>query len=162
MKRVLILYGWHGSDAPHWQEWLAKQLKDLDFEVSFPQLSDKMNPTKDVWVKEAKVVFDQLKPDIVVVHSLGNILWMHLCALGLVTTVSKLLLVAPPRDLSDVKEIKSFFPIPKTDNLCADKILMVASDNDPYMNLDEAKSFASQWKLPLKIVEKAGHINSDS
>ncbi len=162
MKRVLILYGWHGSDAPHWQDWLATTLRSEGYEVSFPQLSDKMSPDKDVWVKEAQQAFDVLQPDMVIAHSLGNILWMHLCALGHIKQVKKLLVVAPPRDLSDYEAVRGFFPVPNISSLCAQDVTMIVSDNDPYMSLAEADAFASKLGCHYEVLKNGGHINSES
>lgn len=162
MKRVLILYGWHGSDAPHWQAWLAQELSSRGYEVSFPQLSNNLKPQKSVWIKEAVEAFNALQPDIVVTHSMGNSLWFHLCNEQLITPVKHLLLVAPPRDLSDYEDVKSFFPVKIPTNLCADNVIMICSDNDPYMDLPESKLLSRSLGCELKILKNAGHINSDS
>jgi predicted alpha/beta hydrolase family esterase len=162
MKRVLILYGWQGSDTPHWQDWLAKELTHKGYEVSFPQLSNNQKPQKELWMSEATAAFDAIKPDIVITHSMGGILWFHLCNEGLVTSVENLLLVAPPRDLSDFEDVKTFFPVEVPSQHCAKQTLMICSDNDPYMDLDESKKLAKRLGAPLKVLENAGHINSDS
>ncbi len=159
--KVLILYGWHGSDAPHWQDWLYHQLLNDGYEVAFPQLSDNMRPKKAVWLREAKAAFDKIKPDVVITHSMGNTLWFHLCNEDLVTPVKRLLLVAPPRDLSDYEEVSEFFPVEVT-ALGADEVLMVSSTDDPYMSKAEAAIFARANNIKQKVVQNAGHINSDS
>ena len=162
MKKVLILYGWHGSDAPHWQAWLKEELEKDSFEVSFPQLSDNLTPHRDTWIEEAVEAFHTLQPDIVITHSMGNTLWFHLCNKNLINSVENLLLVAPPRDLSDYEEVQSFFPIEKPTNLYTGECLMVCSDNDPYMNLEESKKLSKDLGCDLKVLPDAGHINSDS
>ena len=162
MKRVLILYGWHGSDAPHWQDWLAKSLLKRGYQVSFPQLSDNLRPEKSLWLQEAKKAFDVIRPDIVIAHSMGNTLWFHLCNEGMVTPVSNLVLVAPPRDLSEINDIKSFFPCKRPSDLFAKESIMICSDDDPYISVDESKELSKQLGCRLKLIEKAGHINSDS
>jgi len=162
VKKVLILYGWHGSDAPHWQEWLARELSVRDCIVAFPQLSEKMTPQKAVWIREAKAAIDALRPDIVVCHSLGNILWFHLCNQGLANVAQKLLLVAPPRDLSDYEDIRSFFPVTPPVNLHAKEALLVTSADDPYMNPEEAAELARKLHVPHTVLENAGHINASS
>lgn len=162
MKKVLILYGWHGSDAPHWQAWLKEALEKDGFKVSFPQLSDKLKPHKDIWVEEARQAFQALKPDIVITHSMGNTLWFHLCNEKLIHSVENLLLVAPPRDLSDYEDVQSFFPVETPTDLHAVESLMVCSDNDPYMDLEESRELSHDLKCELKVLKDAGHINSDS
>jgi hypothetical protein len=159
--KVLILHGWHGSDAPHWQDWLYHQLLDEGFEASFPQLSNNAFPSKEIWLREAKAAFDALEPDVVIAHSMGNTLWFHLCHEGLILPVKRLLLVAPPRDLSDYDDVAEFFPVEVT-QFCADEVLMVSSTDDPYMSKAEAAIFARAHNLKQKIVQDGGHINSDS
>ena len=39
---------------------------------------------------------------------------------------------------------------------------MIVSDNDPYIKIDEAKSMAQQYDIPLTVIKDAGHINADS
>ncbi len=160
-EKVLILHGWHGSDAPHWQDWLYHQLREAGYTVAFPQLSDNRQPKKEVWLREAAVAFHTLQPDVVIAHSMGNTLWFHLCNEGLVNRVKRLLLVAPPRDLSDYPEVAEFFPVTLKD-CCADEVLMVSSTDDPYMSKAEAAEFARAHNIKQKVVQNGGHINSDS
>lgn len=160
-EKVLILHGWHGSDAPHWQHWLYHQLLASGYEVAFPQLSDNMQPKKAVWLREAKAAYDALQPDVVIAHSMGNTLWFHLCHEGLVHRIGRLLLVAPPRDLSDYHDVADFFPVTVGDG-CADEVLLVSSTDDPYMSNAEAAEFARAHNFKQKVVQNGGHINSDS
>ena len=71
-------------------------------------------------------------------------------------------MVAPPSLDTREATIKTFFPAPLPGNLKAEKIEMVVSDNDPYMDADEARAIANHYAIPLKIIENAGHINADS
>ena len=162
MQRVLILHGWQGSDAPHWQAWLAKELVKRDYDVAFPQFSDSMNPSLDVWMDEAKLLLQTFAPHIVVAHSMGNTLWFHLLNGGHVRPVKRTLLVAPPRDLSDYPEVKSFFPVATPTSLESEEALLVSSSSDPYMNQDEADALAKELGIKNRVIDEAGHINSDS
>ncbi|MEA1917506.1 MAG: alpha/beta hydrolase [Campylobacterota bacterium] len=161
-SRVLILYGWEGSPAPHWQNYLEKVLHKKGIAVCFPQLSNNYFPNLDVWLKEAANTFETFKPNIVVTHSLGNILWFHLCNRDLVTTLDKLILVAPPRDLSDYKDVKTFFPIKPPSNLYSKETILVTSTNDTYLNMGEAEELAEALHVEHIVLEKAGHINAVS
>ncbi|MEA1918779.1 MAG: alpha/beta hydrolase [Campylobacterota bacterium] len=162
MSKVLILYGWHASPSPHWQDWLARELVSRGHLVSFPQLSNPMEPKKEIWLQEAKIALDELKPDIVICHSLGNVLWWHLCNEGLALHVKRLLLVAPPRDLREYKEISNFFPVELPVSLYAKESLLVTSDDDPYLNKSEGIRFARALNIKHKVFQNMGHINADS
>lgn len=161
MLKVLILHGWHGSDAPHWQSWLAQELAVENCIVAFPQLSDKMAPKKEVWMHEVQQLLDELHPDVVVCHSLANVLWFHLCHQSN-HRVKKLLLCAPPRDLSDCPEVETFFPVSLPSDLHADEVLMLITNNDPYLSLEEGVALSDMLGVDMEIIHNGGHLNVDS
>ena len=156
-KKVLILHGLSGSEYPHWQAQLAMDLIKENFVVSFPSLPNKNNPNLQQWKEFVKKELEHFKPDIVVCHSLANILWFHLCS-EVDIVLDKLMLVAPVRNEA-LKEAPSFFPYPLAKDLKAKEIIMAASTNDPYMSLDEAISLQAKLNIGMKIMENAGHIN---
>lgn len=160
-KRVLILHGWGGSSYPHWQAQLAADLIKEDYVVSFPALPNKDFPNLDDWSEFAIKEIEHFKPEIVVCHSLGNILWFHICE-QLNITLEKLLLVAPVRVDCDINELKSFFPYHHPKDLKAKEICIAASTNDPYLNLEEAHNMQNELDVPIEVFDDAGHINADS
>ncbi|MEA3553163.1 MAG: alpha/beta hydrolase [Campylobacterota bacterium] len=161
-KKVLILHGWGGSSYPHWQAWTASELIKENYEVSFPQLPNKDLPTLDSWLDFLKKEFDHFKPDIVVCHSLANMLWFHFVNKFKIETIEKLMLVSPVSQSCEIQELKTFFPYPVVDDLKAKEIIMVGSTNDPYMSQDEIMDLQSELNIGLKILDDAGHINEDS
>lgn len=160
--RVLILHGWNGSDAPHWQAWLAEKLQKEGHIVSFPSLPDRDNPDKEKWLDFIAKEAERFKPDAVVCHSLGCTAWLHLLGSRDLPVVQKLLLVAPPHDARGNSEIEAFFPAPLPEDLKAETALLVLSDSDKYMSMKEAKTLMDGLKIKTKILTEAGHINSDS
>lgn len=40
--------------------------------------------------------------------------------------------------------------------------IVVSSTDDPYVTVDRAKAFATAWGSRLALVERVGHINSES
>ncbi len=160
-KRVLILHGWGGSSYPHWQAQLAADLIKENYIVSFPSLPNKDLPNLQEWSEFTIKEIEHFKPDIVVCHSLGNILWFHICE-SLTIVLEKLLLVAPVRVECDIKEIQTFFPYKHPKELQAKEICIAASTNDPYLNLEEAHSLQDELNVPIKIFDDAGHINAES
>jgi len=162
MKKVLILHGWGGSDFPHWQAWSASELIKENYTVSFPQLPNKDFPDFNEWIEYLEKEFNHFKPDIVVCHSLANILWFHFVNKFNIEPIEKLMLVAPVTQKCDIEELKTFFPYPIVNDLKAKEIIMVGSTNDPYMSVDEAIDLQSSLNIGLKILDDAGHINADS
>ncbi|MDX4036639.1 RBBP9/YdeN family alpha/beta hydrolase [Aliarcobacter skirrowii] len=159
-KKVLILHGLSGSDFPHWQAHLASDLIKESYIVSFPELPNKNSPSLNEWKNFLKEEINHFKPDIVVCHSLANILWFHTCD-ELDIKLDKLMLVAPVRN-KPLEEAKSFFPYPIAKELKAKEIIIAASTNDPYMSLEEAIELQSKLNVGMKIMEDAGHINPSS
>lgn len=159
-KRVLILHGLGGSDYPHWQAHLAADLIKQNTPVSFPHFPNRNNPSLEEWKEVLKEEIKHFKPTVVVCHSLANLLWFHTCD-ELDIQLDKLLLVAPVRD-EKLEDAASFFSYPIPKNLKAKKVMMSASTNDPYMNIQEAIRLQSKLKVDMKILNDAGHINADS
>ncbi|MEJ2526581.1 MAG: alpha/beta hydrolase [Sulfurovaceae bacterium] len=148
--KTLLLHGWGGSDYPHWQSWLAGKLANEYGTISFP-----------LWLKLAKKSLEDFKPETVVCHSLGCTLWFWLAQENL-ETVEHLILVAPPSIETDIDTISTFFPLTLPEMLYAKKIDLVASDDDPYIQIDEAKKMSEKYNADLITLKNAGHINSDS
>lgn len=161
-KRVLILHGWGGSDYPHWQAWTASELIKKDYTVSFPQLPKRDAPTLDSWLDFLEKEFNHFQPDIVVCHSVANILWFHFINKYKIEPIEKLMLVSPVSQDCEIKELESFFPYPINEDLKSNEVIMVGSSNDPYMSSDEVMDLQSKLNVGLKILDDAGHINVDS
>ncbi|MDQ1268605.1 MAG: serine hydrolase, partial [Campylobacterota bacterium] len=117
---------------------------------------------KHEWMEELAKELSDFKPNIVICHSLANILWFHICHELKISEVKKLFLVAPPSLECKVEELKSFFPCEIPTNLYAKEALLVASTNDPYMSLDEVALLAKNLEVEMLILQNAGHINTDS
>ena len=163
--KVLILHGWGGSDAPHWQAELAATIAKAYGTVSFPLLDNCHFPSKNRWVKQLKEILEDFKPDTVVCHSLANTLWFWLCNESdsqALAAVKRLFLVSPPSLTTDVDTIKTFFPCTLPNDLHAKEVQMIVSDNDPYIEAEEAEMMAEHYGIPLTVIKDAGHINADS
>ena len=161
--KVLLLHGWGGSDFPHWQSWLASEIaKDYGC-VSFLKFSDIDFPDFKLWQDELENHLIEFKPDIVLCHSIANILWFHLCNNSKIkNSIKKLYLVAPPSLECDIEELKSFYPVKIPQNLYADEVLLITSTNDKYLTQNEAKELQNSLGVEMEVLKDAGHINSDS
>ncbi len=160
--KVLILHGWGGSDAPHWQAELASEIAKNYGTVSFPLLDNCHFPSKNRWMKQVKQILKEFKPTTVVCHSLANTLWFWLCQEDDMRHIQRLFMVSPPSLKTEEKTIKSFFPCEMPVNIYAQEIHLIVSDDDPWVKVDEAKDIASHFNAKITILEKAGHINADS
>jgi len=163
--KVLILHGWGGSDTPHWQAELAGAIAKAYGTVSFPLLDNCHFPSKNRWVKQLKEILEDFKPDTIVCHSLANILWFWFChepGCEKFSQIKRLFLVSPPSLTTEVDTIKTFFPCSLPNDLHAQEVQMIVSDNDPYIEAEEAQLMAEHYDVPLIIINNAGHINADS
>jgi predicted alpha/beta hydrolase family esterase len=71
-------------------------------------------------------------------------------------------MVSPPSLTTTEKTIKTFFPCNIPEEIHAKEIHMIVSDNDPWVNLDEAESIAAHIDATFTTIPNAGHINADS
>ena len=161
MNKTLILHGWGGSDAPHWQAELASEIAKNYGTVSFPLLDNCHFPSKNRWLRQVKQLLEEFKPDTVVCHSLANTLWFWLCQEE-IKEVERLFMVSPPSLSTTEATIKTFFPCEIPQNCFAKQIELIVSDNDPWIKLEEAKNMAKEIGANYTIVKNAGHINADS
>ncbi|WP_295421595.1 alpha/beta hydrolase [Sulfurovum sp.] len=160
--KVLILHGWGGSDAPHWQAELACEIARNYGTVSFPLLDNCHFPSKNRWLKQVKQILKEFRPDTVVCHSLANTLWFWLCREKGMTGVERLFMVSPPSLQTKENTIKTFFPCEMPKNIYAKEIHMIVSDNDPWVETEEAQQIASHYHATFTTLHNAGHINADS
>ncbi|MDY0117856.1 MAG: alpha/beta hydrolase [Sulfurimonadaceae bacterium] len=163
--RYLILHGWGGSDMPHWQSHLASTLAANYGCVSFFPFSSPDMPKLDIWKKELVEHLQFFQPDVVICHSLANILWFHLCndaSLASLQPIKKLYLVAPPSLDCAIPELNSFFPLKAPKELYAQEILLITSTNDPYLSVEDANKLQKDLDVEMKMLENAGHINAES
>ena len=160
--KVLILHGWGGSDAPHWQAELASEIAKNYGTVSFPLLDNCHFPSKNRWIKQVKQILIDFKPDTVVCHSLANNLWFWLCEESDMHEIKRLFMVSLPSLTTQEKTIKTFFPCPKPKNIYAKEVHMIVSDNDPWVKLEETEKIASHYDATFTTIANAGHINADS
>jgi hypothetical protein len=160
--KILLLHGWGGSDFPHWQSWLASEIARDYGIVSFLELKNPNSPIKKEWKQQVKEHLKDFKPDVVLCHSIANLLWFDLCCDSDMQEVKKLFLVAPPSLIKVIEDVKTFYPVTAPKSLYAKEATLVVSSNDPYMPLQEAKELQKTLNIPMKILQNAGHINADS
>ncbi|WP_213878358.1 alpha/beta hydrolase [Pseudomonas sp. dw_358] len=160
--RYLIVPGWQGSPAEHWQShWQAslpngERVEQADWQV----------PLCQDWVATLEqAVAASTAPVILIAHSLGCITVAHWAAqapLASLRRVRGALLVAP----ADVERpacpepLRNFAPIPR--HLLPFPSQVVSSDNDPAISAPRALELARDWGAEAGILAGAGHINVKS
>ena len=155
---ALILPGIGNSGPVHWQSlWEAANPGFVRV-----QQRDWDNPVCEEWLAVLETYVAPVGANAVLVaHSLACVLVAHWAA-KTKHKVKGALLVAPPNPDGPnfPKEAVGFSPLPLKP--FAFPSIVVASTDDPYGNVDFAKSCASAWGSRFVSVGAAGHINSKS
>lgn len=155
----LIVPGYHGSPAGHWQRhWL-----DLDVTADEVVQDDFDRPDLDAWLARLGEAVERRPGSVLIGHSLGALLIAHFAARNPDAPVAGALLVAPADAELLAGEhacFRSFAAIPR--RALPFPSLVVASRNDPYMRFERAVDFADAWGAGLVDLGHAGHINIES
>ncbi|MBV8755845.1 MAG: alpha/beta hydrolase [Deltaproteobacteria bacterium] len=157
----VIVPGWGGSGARHWQSLWEREL-GADRVV----LADWFDARPDVWTAALDRTLDALarrdsRPPVLVAHSLGCVVvarWARTAK----RAVRAALLVAP----ADVERegctaaLREFRPLPR--HALPFSSAVVTSDDDPYVAVARADALATAWGSDFYVVPAGGHLNADS
>ena len=168
-RGYLILHGWAGSGAEHWQTWLAERLSSAGEFVRYPVLPDYDAPDLAQWLsvlRQELSAMDGIAERVVICHSLSVVLWLHHAKTQSRTQAERLLLVAPPCPQGCLPEFASFFPVP-LDKIAlmrsARDIRLVCTAGDPYCPEQAAIYYGQSLGIETEILPpQAGHINVES
>ncbi len=158
---VLLLPGWLGSGPGHWQSrWEASQGY-----VRVEQ-SDWQHPRRGDWsarLEDVVLAQSSERPLLFAAHSLGCLLVAWWAAHSRSTDrVAGALLVAPPDiERADNRErIPGWAPVARRRLPFAS--VVVASRDDPFGDLEQARRLAVEWGSSFYDAGACGHVNADS
>jgi uncharacterized protein len=163
MIHTVIVPGVAGSEAQHWQSWLQDQLMTC----SRVQQNDWNHPVLHEWVAQFVATVRPIKADIqIVAHSFGCLTTMAALHMypELSTKIKNVLLVAPANPVrfgdngfarDSHNNYADFFQqlVPQAPTT------MLISENDPWLQFDDAKQLAQSWQLQTINLGQVGHIN---
>jgi predicted alpha/beta hydrolase family esterase len=153
---ILIVPGLYNSGPDHWQShWEraipgAERVDQTDWER--PALGD--------WTISLAEAVRQRPGAILVAHSLGCALVAHLAQVTGGRGIGGALMVAPAdvnREGPAGRLLTGFSPIPR--QRLPFPSLVVASRDDPYVEIERAEAFARGWGSKFVDLGRAGHIN---
>lgn len=156
--KFLILPGMGNSDENHWQSLWESQ----NSYFTRIQQNDWENPNCTDWkIKLEESVCALGQNTILIAHSLSCLLVAHWASCTKLK-IAGALLVAPPDPRAHIfpKEALSFsdFPMIPFSFLSA----VVASENDPYADLEFSRHCANSWGSVFVNIGMCGHVNSFS
>lgn len=154
-RQILIVPGLYNSGPDHWQtHWEhalgAERVEQTDWER--PALGD--------WTISLAEAVRQNPGAILVAHSLGCALVAHLTQVTGGRGIGGALMVAPAdvnREGPAGRLLTGFSPIPR--QRLPFPSLVVASRDDPYVEIARAEAFARGWGSRFVDLGRAGHIN---
>lgn len=163
MIHTVIVPGVGGSEHGHWQSWLQRQLKSC----SRVQQQDWNKPVLHEWIEQfVKTVQAIQEPIQIVAHSFGCLTTVAALAQypELNQNIKNLVLVAPanPARFGDAgfardsqNDYQQYFHQLKLQV----PTQMIISENDPWLNFQDALQLAKAWKIRPKNLGQVGHIN---
>ena len=163
MIHTVIVPGVGGSEHDHWQSWLQRQLKSC----SRVQQQDWNKPVLHEWIEQfVKTVQSIQEPIQIVAHSFGCLTTVAALAQHpeLNQKIKNLVLVAPanPARFGDAgfardsqNNYQQYFHQLKLQA----PTQMIISENDPWLNFQDALQLAKAWKIRPKNLGQVGHIN---
>ncbi|MBC6674886.1 MAG: alpha/beta hydrolase [Acinetobacter sp.] len=163
MIHTVIVPGVGGSEHDHWQSWLQRQLKSC----SRVQQQDWNKPVLHEWIEQFfKTVQSIQEPIQIVAHSFGCLTTVAALAQHpeLNQNIKNLVLVAPanPARFGDAgfardsqNDYQQYFHQLKLQV----PTQMIISENDPWLNFQDALQLAKAWKIKPKNLGQVGHIN---
>lgn len=163
MIHTVIVPGVGGSEHDHWQSWLQRQLKSC----SRVQQQDWNKPVLHEWIEQfTKTVQSIQEPIQIVAHSFGCLTTVAALAQHpeLNQNIKNLVLVAPanPARFGDAgfardsqNNYQQYFHQLKLQV----PTQMIISENDPWLNFQDALQLAKAWKIKPKNLGQVGHIN---
>ncbi|WP_298195018.1 alpha/beta hydrolase [Novosphingobium sp.] len=162
---ILTVPGLGNSGPGHWQTiWEARLPRCRRVDLGLWE-----DPHRNTWVNKLNLAIQRAEgPVVLAAHSLGCLAvawWAEYEQPGGPVEGGKVigaLLVAPP----DVEErpldrrLTRFAPVPES--ALPFPSVLVASRNDPYLTMGQARRLARRWGARLADAGEAGHINAAS
>jgi predicted alpha/beta hydrolase family esterase len=156
---ILIVPGLYNSGPDHWQSHWVRELPNAER----VDQQDWERPLLGDWTISLAEAVRQRPGAILVGHSLGCALIAHFAQVTGGRGVGGAMLVAPAdvnREGPAGRLLVGFSPIPR--HRLPFPSLVVASRDDPYVELDRAEAFARGWGSEFVDLGRAGHINVES
>lgn len=165
MKRVVIVHCWGGIPNYAWYPWVKSELEAKGYQVIVPAMPDTDEPQLSKWLPYLQAIIGEPDDDLVLVgHSIGTVTIMrYLESLGSNKQVGKVIMVAGFTDTLGFKELENFFESPldfqKIKAGSQRGIVVIQSDNDPFVSAQYGKRLKAELNAKLIIKTGAKHMS---
>lgn len=167
--KIFLFHCWGGDSRSCWSGSTADYFSNKGVEVIAPNFPDTAEPQLEAWLQTIRKTIDKFEAKdkwILVGHSLGCPTILRLLESFKDGEEAKavILVAGFAKDLG-ISQIKNFV---ETDfnwikiKSKAERIIVINSDNDPFIDLDEGKRMAQLLRGEFIVEHKAGHINEGS
>lgn len=164
---VFLIHGAYGNPNENWFPWLRRELEELGYEVFAPAFPTPENQTLENWLKVFQKYEHLVDPDSIFVgHSLGcafilNFLDRTRKCVKAVYLVAGFISPIGKEKFDRLNE--SFYDELDWEKLRGQaKYFVYASDNDPYVPLENENELARKLGAKFVMVKGAGHFNKKS
>ncbi len=163
MIHTIIVPGVGGSEFDHWQSKLQRELVSC----SRVQQQDWNLPILKDWIAQFIETLNKAQDPVqIVAHSFGCLTTVAALAQHpeVAIKVRKIILVAPANPSrfgeagfarNSIGNYEAYFHALKI-NVAAE---MIISENDPWLDFENAQKLAKAWKIKARNLGKVGHIN---
>ena len=176
-KTVIIVHGWDGNPNIGWFKWLRSELKKRGFKVIAPIMPHPEAPKISAWVGTLKKLINDMDENTILVgHSMGTQTILRYLEKSR-SSCGKCILVAPFMKLTeysfteDPENEKSMRKIAKpwlTKEIALKEVrkhsrefIMIFSEDDPYIDLSNAKIFRKELGSKIIIQKNKRHFEED-
>lgn len=166
MKQAVILHGTKGSPEGNWFPWMQSTLS-LNWDVTVPNLPTPDDQNLESWIAAYQAQAPQ-DAHLIIGHSLGATFILKLMDRGLIDPAHVILIsiVIDNINIAEYDELnKSFIENDidyKNMKQRATQFTIIHGDDDPYVPLDQPQHVAKELGVTLHLIEKGGHLNSES
>ncbi|TNE42493.1 MAG: alpha/beta hydrolase [Sphingomonadales bacterium] len=159
---TLIVPGLGNSGPDHWQTLWEQELPDC----RRVELGLWDHPHRNLWITKLGIAIRQAqRPVFIVAHSLGChalAWWAQQEKTSYADKIAGALLVAPPELDSGMVDPRLIAFAPTPLRILPFPSIVVASGNDPYIDIDRARRLAFFWGSDFADAGHVGHINAES
>ena len=161
-EKVYIIHGWGATPNVNWFPWMSRELIKRGIDVEVPQMPDTENPELGNWLKKLDKIIGESDENVYLVgHSLGCVTILKYLE-KVNKKVGGVILVAGFLNSLGIPEIENFtetqIDFEKINKLNT-RIVVINSDNDPFVPIEEGKILRDKLGAKLIIMENAYHIN---